>query len=151
MPNLKLREVNADKELIGEFNIINKDHRVTCITFCYTILFISRENTNSKECHNNYYYLSEFNCRNIIKNLTQLIKENLSTINKLTIITGNKLPSEYEEFYKNLLNNQDIETYFKFNNEILKKINNNEKSPSLKPIVVSSTPQVLTQASKIHL
>ena len=108
-PSLKLREVKVDEELIGEFNIINKDHEVTCITFCCTILFISIKNTNSKEYNNNYYYLSEFNCRNIIENLTQLIKENLGTIKKLTIITRNKLPGEYEEFYNNLDNNQDNE------------------------------------------
>jgi hypothetical protein len=54
-PSLKLREVKVDEELIGEFNIINKDHEVTCITFCCTILFISIKNTNFKEYNNNYY------------------------------------------------------------------------------------------------
>ena len=35
----KVKEIIRDEELLSEFNNINEHYKVTCVTFCLTILF----------------------------------------------------------------------------------------------------------------
>lgn len=143
MNTFKVKEIIRDEELLSEFNNINEHYKVTCVTFCLTILFINIVNKDSKKCETKNYDLKEINDNNIIKYLTDLIKNNLKTIKKLNIITKENLSSDFKEFYQNLHNNEDnVETYIRCNNENLQKKNNNEL-PSSRAIVVSSTPQQL--------
>lgn len=140
MNRFKVKEITRDEELLSEFNNISEHYKVTCVTFCLTILFINIINNDSKKCETKNYDLKEINDNNIIKYLTDLIKNNLKTIKKLNIITKENLSSDFREFYQNLHNNDDnIVTYFRCNNEIYKK--NNNELPSSRAIVVSSTPQ----------